>query len=294
MKEFWKYNLSELIMDVLLIIYSIFFSKLLFNDAAYFLTISPIIIYGFFLMVSLFMPWYMGVIYARYRTLYGKFFSAFPFMVMVLVVTVLFGIMTTYNEALMGHVEVNNRSKAVYYVSGALILFYIIRAWYIGYKTEKDILSGNAFSIEHEEHIRFFFISFALSAAFVLCMLYFAGEAPSFSHSLLYYFGVVFATFTGGLLWAYMIIKFMDRLQFLFPIVIISMLICWSGFFETCFTQAFELTGTKDYKDILIILLVFTGVIPFRIVMLLAPPLRGINLLLGIIALVCYFYSLGG
>lgn len=280
-------------MDLLLIIYSVFFSRLFFSDGDYFLTIPPTVIYAFFLLVSLFMPWYMGVIYARYRTQYGKFISAFPFAVMLLVGFVLFGVLSAYNENLMGYVELNTRSKMVYYVSGTLILFYIIRAWYIGYKTEKDLLKGNVFSIEHEEHIRFFFLSFALSAAFVLCMLYFAAEAPAFSHSLLYYFGIVLSALGGGLLWAFLVIRFLARLQFLFPILIISLLICWSGFFETCFTKAFEITGTKDYKDILIILLVFTGVIPFRIVMLLAPPLRGINLLLGIIALVCYFYSLG-
>ena len=83
-------------MDILLIVYSVFFSRILFRDVEALSVISPVYIYCFALIVAMFMPWYMGVIYARYKAHYNVAVSWIPFAVMILVVLVIFGIMTAF------------------------------------------------------------------------------------------------------------------------------------------------------------------------------------------------------
>ena len=279
-------------MDMMLIVYSVFFSKLLYANSSNVFSTSPVYMYIFFILLCMFMPWYMGIIYARYRILYGVIAAVIPFLVMILVMIFLVSFLFAFNEQTLQQIEITRKAKAVYIASALLMSFYMVRAFYVGYKTEKDMLQGNSFDIENEEYLRLFFFSFGISVSFIVAMIFFAQKIEVHDHSVLSNVGIMLLILAGGLVTAWLAIKMLTRLQTYFPIFIIALLICWNGIIECMLVELMKLTNTGPDRTILVIFLTMMGVIPFRIVLLFSPPLRGINLLIGIIAMTCYIYFL--
>jgi hypothetical protein len=290
--EFWKIDYSELAMDILLIAYSIAFSGFFSESTEAFLHLSASSVFIFFVVLSMFLPWYMGMIYARYRILYNKYIAFIPLLVILLVLIFMLVFLFALNNEAIKFYGITTEASAVYNISTVLLLFYIARAFYVGYKTEKDALQGNSFNVENEEHLRFFFLSFGLSAAFVFCIMYFAQIENGF-RDVFNSFLVIGIALISGLLLAFFAIKMLTRLQAAIPIFIITLLICWNTVIEGSITWAMKIATGEVDRDVLIILLSFMGLIPFRFILLFSPPLRAVNLAAGIIALCCYFYFLG-
>ncbi|HLC83580.1 MAG TPA: hypothetical protein VJI69_07105 [Bacteroidia bacterium] len=291
-KEFWSFNKAELIMDIILILYAVFFSRFLHANSDVYLASSPAVIFVCMTLLAMFLPWYMGVIYARYRYVYGAIIAFIPLLIMLFSLFFLASILFSFNEQAIADLQITSKAKPLYLVCIILLLLYIMRSFYIGFKTEKDMMKGNSFDSENEEYLRFFFLSFCLSSAFVFCLIYFAREVPEEIHSEYNSVFVILAAFISAIGLAFLATKLLKRLQNYFPVFIISLFLCWTSLLECSFIELMKLTDSTD-KFLLIVLLVFTGVIPFRIVLLFAPPLKAINLVIGIIAMICYFYFLG-
>lgn len=291
-KEFWGFNKAELIMDIILILYAVFFSKFLHANSNVYLESSPSVIFVCLSLLAMFLPWYMGVIYARYRYTYGAIVAFIPLVIMLFSIFILASILFAFNEQAIAYLQITSKAKPIYLVCVVLLLFYIARSFYIGFKTEKDMMKGNSFDSENEEYMRFFFLSFSLSGAFVFCLIYFAREVPEEIYSEYNSIFVILVAFVSAIALAFIGTKLLKRLQNYFPVFIISLFLCWTSLLECSFIELMKLTDSTD-KFLLIVLLVFTGVIPFRVVLLFAPPLKAINLAIGIIAMICYFYFLG-
>ena len=291
--NFWHFNKAELIMDIILILYAVFFSRFLYANTDIYLASSPSVIFVCLVLLAMFLPWYMGVIYARYRYGYGIIAAFIPLAIMIFALFILASILFAFNEQAIAYFEITRKAKPIYLVCVILLLLYIARSFYIGFRTEKEMMKGNSFDSENEEYMRFFFLSFSLSAAFVFCLIYFAREIPEEMYSQYNSIVVVIAAFATAIATAFIATKLLKRLQNYFPVFIISLFLCWTSLLECSFIEAMKLVNLEVDKFVLIFLLTFTGVIPFRIVLLFAPPLRAVNLAIGIIALICYFYFLG-
>ncbi|MFL5765019.1 MAG: hypothetical protein ACJ77K_13830 [Bacteroidia bacterium] len=291
-KDFWKYSKAELIMDIVLILYSVFFSRFIYANAGLIYSSSPAAIYVCMILIAMFLPWYMGTVLARYRYTYGIIISFLPFLVMGLTIFMLCTILFSYNDSSFEYLGIIQKAKPLSFACVIMLLFYILRSFYIGFKSEKDMMKGNSFDVENEEYLRFFFLSFSLSGAFIFCMVWFARETGEASFRDTNSVPVIITALLIALGVAYLATKFLKHLQNYFPVLIITLLLCWSCFLETGFIYLMNLSIGHVDKDVLIVLLVFTGVIPFRFVLLFSPPLRGINLLTGIAAMICYFYFL--
>lgn len=291
-KEFWSFNKAELIMDIILILYAVFFSRFLYANSDAYLASSPSVIFVCLSLLAMFLPWYMGVIYARYRYTYGVIIAFIPLLIMLFSLFILASILFSFNEQAIAYLQIFQKARSLFLVCAILLLLYIARSFYIGFKTEKDMMKGNSFDSENEEHLRFFFLSFCLSAAFVFCLIYFAREVPEEMHSEYNSVFVILTAFASAIVLAFLGAKLLKRLQNYFPVFIISLFLCWTSLLECSFIELMKYVDAYD-KSVLIILLIFTGVIPFRIVLLFAPPLKAINLAIGIIAMICYFYFLG-
>lgn len=306
---FWKINAGELIADLLLIAYSVFFSKYLFEGEGFFHSSGHFTILSIYLVMMMFIPWYLGFILARFEEFYKEkrivTIAAWVFVLVGLFVVVFFFIIMFHTGLFEETTETDSATELL----GWFSIFFIVLGPMMGIggmMASKELIRDGKIG----ESMNFLGAMLAITLSiFFLCWWGFTMDPDYFSNELVEFlaFGGIFigSCFAGvivtglvmaafhGIGWVLDKLKIMRQALFmaeiLFPVVIISALVVWNEF---GIHYIKEVVGRDAGLFTLIIALTITGFLPFRIISLFTPPVKGINIIIGLTALGFYLFSL--
>ena len=295
-KIFWKMDWKGLPVDCALIIFGIIFSNGYFSNR-FFTEIAPGKLLVIFLFVVIAVSWYMGFILARYQVYYSRKINIMARWVFGITGITLLGYLMAATFPLLNTPDSDKTGTSLaMFATFFLVLgpFFGIGGWMTGdriLKMESDEKPKNN-ELGADEMFYVVMVAILTSIAFLIrtSQCDFVQQSSwSFFWFILIFIGAAFAgVFAIGILMAikWMLVKIgiYYRLAFIFetsfPLFIISSLIFWNEI------QRHYLSGINptEYLGILF----FTGILPFRFLLIFNPPLRMINLLIGIASFIFY------
>lgn len=297
---FWSISWSHLLADLSLIVYSFFFSRYFVNHTDVGETISPLVLLFLYVIVVFSLPWFLGYMYVVYAVFYSSFIK--QIVKWIFIVITLFTLV--YLIGVMSHVYPSGNDPSSNLDSiGFFILFLLVlgpmmglgglAAGYGEFRTDK---------LKDEASVTTVLISIVIAIAL---LVWACQKIDLSSRNIFLQYLLMFLIFIGASLGAALFIGLMmliktglekinayDKLsllaQNLFPFFIVSTLVIWNEVGLRLIVDTFGDTHEKISLTLLLISLTFTGLIPFRIIMLFAPPLKAINIFIGLVAFTFY------
>lgn len=300
---FWRINVSELIADAGVILFSIFFSRYLFKEADILHALKPWEIMGLYAVVVLTLPWYLGYMYAIYEEYYSKF--VMRTIMVVFIIIVLF--VLVYMVRIMfssGQMDDNAPADTITTTTDIFSLFLLVLGpmmsigGLVAGKDDCDTIRKK--DTDDDASPTAALLILVLAIAFLAWWVSIPAVQNHGWLALLAYLGCAFpAVIVYGLfLWFKSFLRKMGvyhslaRLAgYLFPFFIIVILILWSDIGQHFIIMDFGNGGKMSFKYLLLSLSI-AGFIPFRAILLFQPPLRLINIAIGIGAFIFYLYSI--
>jgi hypothetical protein len=300
-KFFWKVSISELLADAAIILYAFFFSGYLFKDVNILTAVKPWQLLGLYTIVVLILPWYLGYLYAHFEAFYSKTFCKIILWIFILIVLATLGYLLAVCMSIPWTEEGKTDKITENFAMFSLFLLVLGPMMALGGVTAgQDDFAKHSGKFDPENP------SVTSVILIIVCAIGFLVWGMSFQlvkdHIILFILVYLGCSIPAILLYlAY--IKLMVLLDkwgvyesltsfasYSFPFFIVSVLIFWNGIGMHVILNIVGSNGIS-FRG-LITSLVITGVIPFRLIMLLTPPLRLINIVIGIAAFVLFIVSL--
>ena len=299
---FWKMDWKQGLADLPYVLFGIYFSREVANDAVLFRSLSPLHLLQVFVLVSIFLPLYLGFVYAKYKIVYPKFVSR------LVILFALFGFLIQLMFLGQLNIRSMEASDGEAYVEyfflfmSLFMLFLIPAAASGGFKMGRKIFGGES-TLKPERHLGNLFAVVLGISLFLFQFIYFLDEErPMGWRWLVFFLEISISIFAANRFFAFL--RFVKRkieennkyhraqqiFETAFPFIITSVLLIWS---QVATRAAGKVIGEGDRPVLVIIFaLILSGVIPFRLFLLFNPPLRFINLLAGIASFSFFLWSI--
>jgi hypothetical protein len=303
---FWSFNWREILVDLGMIIFSITFSKFAIRNGNIVDSVSPITLLLIFSGVVFFMPMFLAYIHAFYKAYYGEdvgkvvkwLFMAIVFVMLIFLLVVIFHV--------GGENGIADREPVKeHFMMFGMFMLVLGPMTSLGGMTMGEDAVKNGKSTDGVM-MTSSFIGLTLGIAFMIWMFF--TKDPQQVNGI---FGFLYIM--GGLLAAALVCvivigigmgiqKLIEKMgmqkeaQILFstllPFLIVILLIFWNEVGIGMMRHGLQIDPHHPQNSGAIIPLLFiTGYIPFRVVLLFAPPVRGINLVVGIAGIIYFLLS---
>ena len=303
---FYTFYLPDFLADLVLIVFSFFVSAKLFSKDGIFTHLQHWQSIAMYCIVTLTIPWYLGYLYVRNSVFYNKiilkiFLWIFILMTLMILVQLMRLVLT--DDVIGSDLSGKNGFTAVF----AIFLLVLGPMMCMGGAMQAD----DEFTSKEPESQKFdagklaggggaFFI-IVLAIALMVYIIGLFPENSSFGVIMLGYIGgpilavIAFALFVGflQLLDKIGIYKYLRILAInTFPFFIISVLVFWSGVAFYFMHDDFAGASGRISKGAMLFIVMISGLVPFRIVMLFNAPLRLSNIIMGGISLSYFFWQM--
>ncbi len=299
---FWKLDWRQLFADIPYVLFAVYFSQQVVNDTTLFRSLSPLQLLQVFVLVSLFLPFYLGFIYAKYKIVYPKIVSR---------IVSLFGLLGFLIQ-LMFLVQLNIRSMEAgqgekyvewfFLLLSLFLLFLIPAAASGGFKMGRKVF-GKEDALRPEKQLGNLFAVLLGICLFLFQFIYFVDEERAMGwRCLVFFLELGISIYVANRVFVFM--RFVKRklleknhyrrvtgfIETIFPLIITSVLLIWS---QVANHAAQKAIGEDTHRPVIVIIfaLILSGVIPFRLFLLFNPPLRFYNLLTGLAAFAFFLWS---
>ncbi len=300
---FWSFSWREVVVDAGMIVFSILFSKSVAGNGNIVDSVSPIALLLIFCGVVFFMPMYLAYLHPFYKAYYGEAIGKAVKVVFWCIV----GVMLIFLLVIIFHTggDLDNRDPVAdhFMMFGMFILV-------LGPMTSLggNIMGEDALKNQKSTDgvmMASIFIGLAIGIAAMIWMMFV--KDPQQMSGLWGFLYVSSGLFVAAFVCVIVIgigmaiQKLIEKMHLqtagqqlfstLLPFLIAIMLIFWN---EAGIGMMREGLNTDVHPGAIIPLLFVTGYIPFRVVLMCAPPIRGINLIIGIAGIVYFLLSSAG
>ncbi len=303
-RYFWKISYSELLADAGIIAFAFYFSQFFFKENNILTIIKPWQLIGLYAVVALTLPWYLGYLYAHWNKYYKKIVNKIvKWFFIAIVLASLVYLMVLAMSVPWDDLHKTDKITENFAMFAMFLLvlgpMMCIPGFMAGEadceQPEKDGSDINDPSVTSVMMIVVLAIGF---------MIWWANADYTQKHSWLilpiYIGACVAAVIVFGIYYALLsllkkmgIYKILTRFaQYLFPLFIVTVLILWNEIGMRLLLSSDKNAYASISFGRLIFLITVSGFIPFRLIMILTPPLRLINLLIGVLAFVLYLYNI--
>ena len=297
--KFWKIDWKALPVDFAFILFGIILSRGYFSN--YFFTeISPTKLLALYLFVVIAVSWYMGFILGRYTIYYNETLNKMARWILGIAGITLLGYLMAIIITMVDDRNQVVDKSAEHFGMFATFMLVIGPLFGIGgYMTAQRAIKFEATGIlEKEDDGEMMYVGLICMLVSVAFLVYVSQlnfvqqSSASFIWFIFIFIGAALAGVVAFLImkaikWFLVLIGLYYRLAFIFetafPFVIISALIFWNEM------QRHYLSGLSPTTFLGV--LFFTGILPFRMMLVFNPPLRAINLLIGIASFAFYIWS---
>jgi hypothetical protein len=297
---FWKVDWKILPTDMMFILFGIALSNGYFEHSGIIHSLSPKAVLGLYALVVIAVCWYIGYMLARYKSYYPSAIYKIVGIIFSLAGITLLGYLLALTNPLI--LDEGNSDKSGSTL-GMMATFLLVLGPFVGFggfmtggEVIKAEAKGKSYAGGSDEMYYGVIFSLMLACAFLVkcCMSDFVQQSKIEIIWFVLIFlgaGIIGALGIGFLMmvkWVLNKIGLYYRLAFIlesvFPCVIISALIFWNEIQN-------QFMGDLSAHAKLGILII-TGVIPFRVILIFNPPLRGINLLIGGASFLFFLFEL--
>ena len=302
---FYKFYLPDFLADLTLIIFSFFVSDTLFSKGGIFIHLQTWQIASMYCIVVLTIPWYLGYLYVKNSIFYNKgVMKLFQWIFILMTLMILIQLMRiVFSQDLSDNFL---SGKDGFTAAFAVFLIVLGPMMCIG----GSMQATDEFTSKKPESQKFDPDKFMSGSAALLIvvlaigfMIYIIGLFPpnsSFWVVMLGYLGgPVLAVIVFGLFVAFL--KLLDNIgiyKYLkvlavntFPFFIISVLVFWSGI-AIYFMQGDFGNAQGIPRGAMLLTVIFSGLVPFRVIMLFNAPLRLSNIIMGVSSLSYFFWQM--
>lgn len=303
-KLFYSFQWSDLLSNLLLIVFGALVSDQLFAKEGLFYRLPAWQNLSMYCLVVLTLPWYFGYLYVCNSVYFGKRVMKFFLWIYILITLV-----SLVNMVRLG-ISQYNEQKDLYNITGfveVLSSFLLVLGPMMclgGSATAYNQFSkdGNSNHFDPSKP-SVTGILFMLLLAIAL-MIWILGQFPEnsgFGVVLLAYLGgpflatIVYALFLGllSLLDSWGVYRYLSlAAKFSFPMFITAVLVFWSGVAIYFMKNDFSSGNGKVAWGGLLFTVIASGLLPYRLISLLNAPLRLSNLMLGTASLLFFLYRL--
>ncbi len=301
---FWKISISELLADAGIIAYAFYFSQYFFKENNILGIIKPWQLMGLYAMVALTLPWYLGYLYARWDIFYQKiitkivkwFFIAIALAVLVYLMVMALDV--PWDN--LGKTDKLTENFAMFLTFLLVLGPMMSIPGFIAGQNDCENPKKESNDV-NDPSVTGVMMMIVLAIGL---LVWWANSDFTHNHSwmiiVVYLGSCVAAVIVFGVFWAFLTLlkklgvykPLANFFQSFFPLFIVSILILWN---EIGMRLIMTSTGS-DYAKIsfgkLFFIVTVSGFIPFRLIMILTPPIRLINLLIGILAFSLYLYNI--
>jgi hypothetical protein len=299
---FWKIDWKALPVDCAFIIFGIAFTQDLFGESGIFTSMSPRFLLGMYLVTVISVSWFMGFILSRFVVYYNRAINLTARWIFALAGITLLIYLMAMVFPLIPEDGSGTKSDETFSMFATFMLvlgpFFGIGGYMTGSRIVKAKKNNKTIQEQGGADEMFYGVMIGLLAAVgflvYMCQTEFVQTSSvSFVWITLIMLGSGFvAALVIGLLMmikrALVSIGLFYKIAFIletsFPFIIISSLIFWNEV-QKHFLSGLSPTG-------MIGILFFSGIIPFRVALIFNPPLRFINLIIGIASLTFYIFCL--
>jgi hypothetical protein len=251
-------------------------------------------------VMALLLSWYIGFVFVRYKVAYHRYFIAFVCLLFVYFWILLYGITIM---AVTPFLSMDEQSPTIIILItfSFLNFFFLPAGFYGGMMTGKEALTGE--KVNDEKYYAKWFTFFAILILWIYAFRIPIDEnASSFFQWTMIVLMVIVPPALGILL--YKLLRFLrallerkglfgkakEAVHIILPLVISTLLVVYSTVGEHEVNLFHREFSGMSPGGIFFLLCAF-GVVPFRVYLLLSPPLKGINLVISIATLTFYLWS---
>jgi hypothetical protein len=298
---FSKINGYEIAFDLAVFIFVLFLegfigsplSKKFINDSGLMAVL--------YLVFAYCMPWYLGGIYMKYKE-YKKAWIDKTVLVIFSIIVLFIFIMITFLCVAGSPGGFENRSGFILTSGIVLLIMGCIAALTVpegktgSFENTKNISGGTIILVFTIGMLGFFYIAIYKpflpeSAKGFLYYLYFFGTF--FGVPVIIAVALMIVMIVKGLLVRLNLTKALFKIKdFALPFFLTTLLLLFNSISSIYITRI----GTTIFRDgsslPVVLLLVFSGILPMRLLLILAPPVRFVNIVTGIAGMAVYIYSI--
>lgn len=302
---FYGFNFNSLLIDAILITFSFIVSDQFFAPGGMFDGFKTWQILALYCAVLVMLPYFLGYIYVRNSAYFSKpamrlqqwIFIIITLMVIVNLIRLVLNIEDVEN--------LKNDENAFFAVFGMFMIVLGPMMSMVGVFQAEEEFSRGEESIEEFNANHFA----GKGAMFILIlaigfMVYFIGffdkENSGWGAVLSMFLGPLAAVIVMGIFMA--ILTFLSKIGIykylvvftknLSPFMIIIILVFWSGVTMHFMYRDFSNANGQVPKTAVLLSVILSGLVPFRLIMMFSPPWRLSNILIGIAAMTWFFYSI--
>jgi hypothetical protein len=306
---FLKLNAGTFIVDALVLSFVFFISKRIFGDQEILQTIPPRLNLGLYFIIVLTLPWHLGYLCSKFNAYYGE--TVKIIVIIIFSIVVFFTLLNIF--PLFEKIELTDGKKGNAWTElmGKFSMLLLFVGPAIGYAGLKSGMEDFAPTIPKDTiGIVKPGFKFELKAYFVISVAFFIGlgmfflDKFSFAENNLSKIIVILISLVLGffVMLFLLIIKikiaqlkkykpFVLFAKTFFPALIVLAMMFWNQNNLAMYNEILNANHLRYSGTPYFIMLLITGYIPYRIILLFTPPLNLINISLGIITLAIYIHS---
>ncbi len=302
---FYSINIRDLFIDILFVIFSFSISTEFFSEGGLFDSLKTWQILAMYCAVVLTLPYYLGYLYIHNSAYFSKTVMKIQLWVFILITFVVLVdlVRLTFN---LEDIEEPKHDVSGFFAVFSMFLLVLGPMMCIA----GGIRGYREFSKIKEDEYKFNSDNFASTGAFFIIilaiafMIYFIGLFPDDKGGLAAVVGMFAGPFAAVIVFGIIMGFFtlLDKIGLykpivklssgLFPLFIISVLVFWSGVNLHFIHNDFANASGKIPAGSMIIAVLLSGLIPFRIITLFNPPWRISQIIIGILSMGYFFYRL--
>lgn len=302
---FYQISIRELLIDLLLLVFAFLFSESFFAPGGLFHRLEQWQVLALFCVVVLTMPYQFGYLYEKFSEYFPK-----GIMKVILWVFILIVFMTLVNlvrlTLAIEDIENPKHNESGFFAVFAMFMLVLgpmtCIAGAVQASSDAKAENSNEFNFERFGAIG----AFGMIILAIVFMIIFIGMLPEKYSG----WAAVVGMFLGPLAAVLVLLIFMLFMKFLssvglykylaffaqnmVPFFVISVLVFWSGVtLHFMYNDFSDINGKISFGALLFSILI-SGLFPFRIITMLAPPLRITHLVIGSVTLIVFLFSMFG
>jgi hypothetical protein len=300
-KTFWKIDWRSLSADLALVAFGFAIHYDYFNDSDFFRHVSQEKTLGIYILAVIMICWFMGFTLGRFRVYYGKTVNKIAGWVIAVAMLTLLGYMMAIVVGL-GADETKAGTFSEHFAMFASFMIVLGPLFSIGgYMTSTQVIlmglprRNSKDELSPDEA----FYGSVLTIIVAIAGLVWGSMSDPVQNSSVSFLWIILILFGSALAGCLALVALILVKRFLilirvynrvaisfeiaFPFLIISALVFWNEV-QQYYLSDFSHTGRLG-------ILFFTGILPFRLLLVFNPPLKAINLLIGIASLVFFIFS---
>jgi hypothetical protein len=298
--DFWKFDWKLFLWDIPFILFAIISSRYVLTEENLFQNLSRTYLAALLQVMALLLSWYVGFVYIRYTVSGNRLLLVVLKMFFLYLGMLLYG-MTVAAVTPFLKLDDQTTAQVILIAFSFLNLFFIPAAFYGGTLTgKKALLIENADDEKYYARwLTFFSILILWTYAFRIPV---NPDSGNFFQWIIFILMILIPPAIG--ITVYQLIRFIRRrlekwklfergealLHIVLPLIISTLLIVFNTTSEHM-VHLFQNDFSGMSSTTVFELLCIFGVIPIRLYLMMSPPVRGINLIISILALVFYIWT---